>query len=443
MTRVGGRWNVALAVALLVCATGTEGVRAERLYLASDVYAPAAESRFDAAGKLEQVFRNARLAAEAGDIGKALQLTSQVVALDVDHAGARRVLGYRRVGETWAGSYAARRLQRGEIWSPKFGWIKAEDLPRYEAGERPLGSRWISVDEEAARHATIDKGWQIRTDHFRVTTNHSRAAAARLATRLESLYQVWQQLFGAYHLKSSQLLTRFDGKEASGYRSKPFEVVYYRTRDEYNAALRRKQPRIEMTLGIYFDDLRETHFFAGDSNTEGGQDPGTIYHEAVHQFFHESRRAARSVGASSNAWLIEGVACYFESLTEHQDESGVRYFTIGTPAAGRLPAARHRLLVNDYYVPLAELSALGIKEFQQRSDLPRLYSQSAGLATFLMHYEKGKYRSALAKTLQLLYAGRDKPSTLADQTGQNFAELDRQYRQFLESLPLKTADQTR
>ncbi|MEM8947200.1 MAG: hypothetical protein AAGD11_18650 [Planctomycetota bacterium] len=412
-------------------------VRAERLPRVPDIYSP--DRVAPTAPSSTDYLAQARRACEAGSVGEALRLATLAAQVESEEAvTARRVLGYQRARDQWAGRYAARRIAKGEIWNPRFGWIESEDVPRWLDNERPFGRRWISADEDARRHATIDDGWRVRTDHFRVTTNHSRESAAKLAARLEMLYQVWLQQFGGFYLTSGELVKRFDGRETSGYRSKPFEVIYYRTREEYNAALRRRQPRIDMTLGIYFDDTRTTHFFAGDD-----QDPGTIYHEAVHQFFHESRRAARDVGANSNAWLIEGVACYFESLTEHCDGSDVCEWTIGTPTAGRLPAAWHRRMVNDYYVPLAELSALGIQDFQQRNDLPRLYSQSAGLVTFLMQYESGKYRKALVETLQRLYTGRDRPSTLAQLTGQSFAALDQEYQQYLQSLPLDSNSQSR
>ncbi len=434
----------AFAVLLFVLLSPSVLLQAEELSVASDIYSPSKYSPSKANSQsielADQHFRQARAACEAGDVGAALQFATQAVRADPDHADARRVLGYRRIGEHWAGNYAARRLERGEIWNEKYGWIKTEDLARLETGKRPFGKRWITAEEDARRHVTIGRGWKIRTDHFHITTNHSRQEASRLAARLEALHQLWQQLFGSFSLKPTDLLKRFDRKTTSAFvqprRSKPFKVVYYRTREEYNAALRRQQPRIEMTLGIYFDTTQTTHFFADE-----GQDAGTIYHEVVHQFFHESRPSARNVGASSNAWLIEGVACYFESLEERRDKTGQRFFTIGTPTAGRLPAARHRLLVNDFYVPLAELSALGLKDFQQRTDLPRLYSQSAGLVTFLMHSQDSPVRTvkggrpALVETLQRLYAGRDRVSTLEDLTGRSFAELDREYREFIESLP--------
>jgi len=413
----------------------------ELLFVAEDIYSPAAtkvESTISPARKeqAQDCFRRARLACEQDDVGAALRLATQAVYLNPDHEDARRVLGYRRIGDVWAGSYAARRLDKGEIWHSQFGWIPAEDVARYEAGDRRLGKQWISAEDDARRHATIDRGWQIRTDHFRVITNYRRKDASELAVRLETLYQLWQQLFGEFYLDGPTLLRRFDGNSISGYRSNPFHVAYYGSREEYNATLRRQQPRIGITLGIYFDKTRKSHFFAGPD-----QDPGTIYHEAVHQLFYESARSSHHLGALANAWILEGVACYFESLQEHQDPSTGRFFTLGTAGAGRLPAARHRRLVDDYYVPLAELSALGMTDLQRRTDIARLYSQSAGLATFLIHGQDGKYRSALVKLLRLIYTGRDKSTSLQQLTGCDFAVLDRQYREFLEQLPPPAAEE--
>ena len=422
-----------LAILLETDLHGQTLAHGELLFVAPDLYSAQTEGRDKSNhSQAEALLKRSRTACDEGDVAMALQWATRALREAPDHIEARRVLGYRRVGDSWAGNYAARRLERGENWHPKFGWIYPEDLPRWEAGERPFGKRWISAEDDTLRHNTIDDGWQLRTDHFLVVTDHSREAAADLATRLEKLYQIWQQMFGGFYLEPSILVKRFEGQESSGYRSKPFRVNYYRSRQEYNEALRGKQPKIDMTLGIYFDTTRSTHFFAGPE-----QDVGTIYHEAVHQFFQESRSrpAARNVGALANVWLIEGVACYFESLTEHDDSQVGHFFSLGTPGAGRLPAAHHRRLVDNFYIPLAELSAMGASDLQARSDIARLYSQSAGLATFLIHGRNSAYRPATVKLLQAIYAGRDKATSLADLTGQSFADLDQQYWEFLEALP--------
>ena len=144
-----------------------------------------------------------------------------------------------------------------------------------------------------------------------------------------------------------------------------------------------------MTLGIYFDHRRSSHFFAGPE-----QDSGTIYHEAVHQLFQESARSGKHVGALSGAWAVEGVACYFESLTALSSTPQGRIFSLGESGAGRLRAARHRRLVDNYYVPLQELTTLGMTDLRRREDVARLYSQSAGLATFSPDFSPVSSREA-------------------------------------------------
>jgi hypothetical protein len=377
----------------------------------------------------DESFAQAREMSKQGDVGAALRAAARTLMFDPNHADARRVLGYEKHGDQWAGTYSIRQMKDNFIWHPKFGWIAAEDAPQYDAGQRKIGKRWITAEDDAKRHATIDDGWRVRTDHFQVTTNHSREAAAELASRLEGIYQAWLQLCGAYLIEPAELEKRFAGKESSSYRGKPFQVVYYRTRDEYNDALIRQQAQIAKTLGIYFDNTRTLHFFAGED-----QSPGTITHEAVHQFFQESTKSARNVGGLANAWILEGIACYFESLTPVQLAEALQAFSVGTPDKGRLAAAYKNAIQDGFYIPLEELTRLGTSDLQRRSDIAKLYSQSAGLATFFMHYRDGLYRPALMEYLRLVYAGQDKPTTLEEVTGVSFGELDAQYHEFLKSL---------
>lgn len=426
--------------AVLICAEAACGAESSAtgdvLFVVPDIYSATVPVAVNEANqqKAEEIFAQAREASRRGNVGEALRLSARTLVLDPNHADARRVLGYQKYGDKWAGSYSIRQMKDGFVWNRELGWVEADDLARYNAGERKAGSRWISVEDDARRHATIDDGWRIRTDHFQVTTDHSREAGADLATRLESIYQAWLQSCGAYFIEPAELEKRFAGKESSSYRGKPFQVIYYRDRAEYNDALIRQQPRIGMTLGIYFDNTRTTHFFAGE-----GQDAGTITHEAVHQFFQESTRAVRNAGGLANAWVIEGIACYFESLKPAKLAEGLQAFTIGAPHDGRLPAATKRCITDGFYVPLEEFTRMGVSDLQRRDDIAKLYSQAAGSATFFMHYRDGKYRPAFMEYLRLVYAGEDKPTTLQEVTGTSYAELDAQYREFLQSLPHTSA----
>ncbi len=404
------------------------------LFVPADIYNPssAPANRDHEVG--DASFAKAKAAVEAGDVSAALRHASRALAWDPDQADAARLLGYQRVGDRWAGGYAQRMLKTEHAWDRQFGWVKLDELAKFKEGFRPAAGRWVSADEDARRHAKIERGWAVRTDHVLVTTNIDRAAGVELAARLETLYQLWQQLFGEFVVSPDDLKARLAGKETSGFLPKPFHVVYHRTRQEYNDELRRDQPQIDITLGIYFDSKRESHFFAG-----ADQDPGTIAHEAVHQFFYESApHPTRHLAATANVWAVEGAACYFESLVERAVFPRVagRCYTIGTSEAGRLPAARHRRVVDGYYVPLAELTALGMTDLQQRPDVARLYSQSAGLATFFMEGQDGAYRRAFRDLVASIYAGRDTADKLAELTGRSYDELDAQYLKFIESLPV-------
>jgi hypothetical protein len=142
------------------------------------------------------------------------------------------------------------------------------------------------------------------------------------------------------------------------------------------------------------------------------------------------------VGEAANFWIIEGLACYMESLKRQDGQ-----FVLGDPAFVRFHWARHRFLVDGYYVPLAPFASMGMQQFQHQSaeDLSRNYSQSSGLVHFFMHYEGGLYRDAMIEHLSQIYAPGKRitaPQSLAELTGLSFAELDEQYKDYLRAQQL-------
>jgi hypothetical protein len=406
------------------------------LFVAADQYTPAvaavkvADSA--AAEHADALYELAKQAAEAGQSSLAFQWTTEVLRENPDHADARRVLGYVERDGKWLTAYGAKMLDAGKIWDATRGWVSGK-------GEKPASGGGAA---DVARHAEIKNGWQVRTDHFLVTTNHSQAAGAELATRLERLYQVWRQLFAGFYYSDKEMRGLFAGERIARVPSRQFRVFYHRDHDDYVKNLVRRQSMVGDTLGIYFDNIGESHFFAPDDAAKGAKNAtasaltpvATLYHEAVHQLFQESKPTSHRFGEVRNFWVIEGVATYFETLSEHPDARAGLYYTIGESSAGRLPAARERLGDN-YYVPLAELAKLGKSEMQRRPDVAKVYSESCGLAAFLIDGEHGRYREPLVRYLQAVYAGHDNDGTLADVTGRSYEELDAEYRRFMESLP--------
>jgi len=207
------------------------------------------------------------------------------------------------------------------------------------------------------------------------------------------------------------------------------QVVYFHDKQQYVDALKAAQPQIEMSIGFYSDSARTAYFFASD-------DPyiGTLYHEATHQLFRETPPAAVDPGRKNNFWVVEAIACYMESLAEHQLLDGEpygSYITLGGENAGRVPAARKRLLDDGFYIPLRELVSYGMTDLQHDARLPAIYSQISGQAWFLMHADGGRYRGALMNYLIDVYTGHANADTLEKLTGEKFEQLDQQYHAFM------------
>jgi hypothetical protein len=363
-------------------------------------------------------------AAKQRQFALAYELAHQACRENPADERLRKLLGYQKYEDAWYRPWTIRKLKAGSVWRDELGWVLSSHLEKVDAGQRYFQGRWLSPADEAQRRKEIDKGWQVGAEHYTVTTNLNQRSAVALAERLEKFQAAWRQLFVGYLATDKELSAMFASGRPLRQTSQQHKVIYFATREQYNEALRQLQPRIDITLGIYFDTLRQCYFFAGDE-----QDAGTLFHEAAHQLFQETRPVAAGVGRAHNFWALEGVACYLESIEEGPD-----WIAVGGRDAGRMPAARQRLLVDNNYLPLAELTALGLTSLQEHADLPRLYTESAGLATFFMQAEQGRYREPWVRYLTAIYTGRATPTTLAELTDQSYEELDRQYRAFLEKM---------
>lgn len=379
-----------------------------------------------AAGLLEL----ARQAMRAKHASLGYELVLAMLRVDPDNEQGRKLLGFIRYKGRWHTPFEVEKLRKGQVWHEQFGWLPAGYVSRYEAGERYCNGRWISREEETRLRSDMSRAWHVETEHYSIRTNHSLEAGVKLGQRLEQLYRAWQQTFAAYYASPEQLLRLFEGRGAGrGDQGPRHLVTHFRNREEYHRALEGHIPRDVATTGIYLGDMRTAYFFATDD-----EDHSTLYHEASHQLFSETRDVVANIGLRANFWIVEGVACYMESLAQHGG-----FDTLGGTRAPRLAAARHRALADQFYVPLEQLTLLGMPQLQRDPRIAKLYSQSAGLTHFLMHFHDGLYRDALLGYISAVYSGVDRPGTLAELTGKSYSELDREYREFLEQLPIEAA----
>jgi hypothetical protein len=118
------------------------------------------------------------------------------------------------------------------------------------------------------------------------------------------------------------------------------------------------------------------------------------------------------------------------------------HFSVGDPLHSRIHWARVRLLEEDFFMPMAEFTSMGRRQFQFGFDdktLEKCYSQVSGMVHFFLHAQDGAYREAFISHLSQVYSPdkriRDRVRPLDELTGVPFEELDRQYAAYIESLP--------
>jgi hypothetical protein len=363
-------------------------------------------------------------AAGHGHAAEAFPLLVEVIREQPDHEKARRILGYEKYEGRWLTPFEVAKARDGQVWHAKFGWLPAAHVARYEGGERYYNNRWITVDEEQRLRGSSRKGWDIITEHYNIHTTHSLEAGVQLARRLERLYDAWQQLFASFYATDEQLARRFNLQAATRSTPQRHRVMYFRDRDEYLQALERKEQNIGVSTGYYLAAKKTAYFYA-----EEKADLENLNHEATHQLFTEIRPSARDMGRDGNFWVVEGIACLMESLTEAHG-----WHLVGGNDAERLVAAQHRLLVNDFYVPLAQLTTMSMDQLKVDPNIATLYSQATGLTYFLMFADDGRYRAALVAYLSAIYRGQDRAGTLTELCRSNYEELDAQYRDYLKSI---------
>jgi hypothetical protein len=363
----------------------------------------------------------ARRAVKGKQPGLALELALEAIRANPDNESVRRLFGFQKFQSQWRTAYDAKKLRQGLVWSDKFGWLPKSHVKRYEQGQRFRNNKWISAADDAAAHRDIESGWIVETEHYAIHTDSSQEAGVALGQKLEQLYLLWSQLFICYYASENDVIALFDGRARTQGQMPRHQIVYFRDRQEYLASLKPMMPNIDISIGVYMDNTRTAYFYPDPKG-----DDRTLYHEATHQLFHESRPVSPKVGKLANFWIIEGIAMYMESLKVRDG-----FYELGGFDDQRMIAARYRLLNDHFYVPLAELVGYNMEKLQKDPRIATLYSQSAGLTHFLIHYDHAKYRDALVAYLSEVYSAHDTEQTLPKLTAERFADLDQQYKEFM------------
>ena len=359
----------------------------------------------------------------------AMQMIHIALHADPDSEKLRNVLGFEFYNGQWRTDWEIAQLKRGRVNHTQFGWIPEKHVARYESGERYFNGKWISKEQDAREHASINNGWVISTEHYDVQTNHSIEEGVRLSRHLEAFYYVWKQVFIYYTVSTTELAQRLEGKKLR-FKEPRLNFVLFRDRQDYVATLGKNDPNIAISVGFYDNIAQKCYFFMHDGSFPNSEWDmyRTVFHEGTHQLFH-CVKPVNSI-SHNNFWATEAVAIYMETLRQEGD-----YHVLGDQQDVRVLAAKYRFFRSKFYMPFGNIAKLDMIAFQRSPYLKELYSQCGGMGFFLMHHDNGVYRDAFVAFLNEIYMGRTTPRTLFDLLGESPGTLDMQYEKMLEAIP--------
>ncbi|MBQ6158630.1 MAG: hypothetical protein IJJ20_06440 [Thermoguttaceae bacterium] len=343
--------------------------------------------------------------------------------IDPDNAEARAVFGYRLSGGRWLREWEIARSGKGYINDPEFGWITPKEKRRLDAAPEPDDSPKSGKS-------------RIETEHFDLKTTVPRRTAVRLASRLEDFYFVWHLLFYPMSVTEKEAAASVLGKRDAP--AAKHKVILLRDRAEYMREALRLDSNAAISSGGYFPDKKTVYLYLPDTeNDEETPLEVMAVHETAHQLFAETgfipgaaQRRRADPGRESQFWLTEGIACYLETFEETS-----RGWNVGGLKSYRFVRAKERADEPDGLLPIALLAEKGKEAFQRDANPAKLYTESAGLVSFLFHGEGGKYRVSFLKTLQVLYRGGENPELLEEMTGVSYPQLDEEFHAFLRETP--------
>lgn len=337
-----------------------------------------------------RIFNLAKKAAGEGSMAIAYQLVHEVIYHDHGHAAVRKMLGHSRGKDAWrvaAESFKARQAKTDHSFLP---------LAR---GEYIIA----------------------KTPHFIIESTASEARTKALADNLERWHGVWRQVFFEYWGSKKTLGEAIDGKRKFNTPTRKFKVVFFKNKQDYVAKLSELVRGIEVSSGYYSNKQRVSFFYDG-----GKSERETWRHELTHQLFRESRgRSPENAFANNYIWLDEGIATYFESMTELDG-----FVTLGGFDALRTQFARKQALLENRALPIAQLHSLSQSQWQALADA-ELYSQSASVVDLLMNENRGQHQQDLVSLLKVIYKGQARANVFNRKLNIEFADLDLRYAEYL------------
>ncbi len=326
-----------------------------------------AEGRF----QLAQWCRGVRLEAEMKAQAEA------TVALNPDHAGARKLLGYEKVKGQWLS---------GEPLYVAKGWVEYHGQWMPIERRRSMERRQAKLRDLAKQRSDWTKAWVLKTEHYDFKSNCTPRVVEEIA---QSMEVCWKEQSAIFNLSKA-------------WKKVPVEV--YATQEQfmqYSA-----EAGIPMSYGVlgYFawggyqnNGPIIRCFYAGSIDDT----MGTLFHESTHLMMY----TYMNDGGRAPTWLNEGLAVYFEDAQREDKKLNIQAVPFG-----RLWHLQKQFEEGD--ISLDELTSLhGMGQYTGER-----YPQGWALVHFFLYADKAKHRKAFMAYLDALRQQKGKDPQVLFQT---------------------------
>ena len=337
---------------------------------------------------------------ETGDTEKAAGVAREVVRLDPDHAGGRRILDQKKA----AG----------------WGWGSEEDAARLKKGLLPLDGEWKKRARVVKQRRQWKHAWEIESEHFRVRSNLPLERVFELRDLLESFHGLWAGHWAGYLPPAAS--------------PRKHEVLIFAKEAEYQGPLEATDPRhIRGVPGQYSPELKRSTFFDVESLTTGRNRTSGLFelmlHECTHQLMYEAvaLRPQNLEGKGANFWLHEGIAEFYGMHVPGRkglalDKKAIR----GMLRTVHLKQNMSQLLGVSRFDEILGAEFVATDMNQRRTN----YVESGFLVMFLAG---GKHRPGYRRLVREAYCGENRPGLIREMISSDLPALDREFRKFLRS----------
>ncbi|MFH0888723.1 MAG: DUF1570 domain-containing protein [Planctomycetota bacterium] len=268
------------------------------------------------------------------------------------------------------------RDQKGEVKVDAFGWLMKTDAEKVKNGLIKANGKWLPKNEVEKLKAKWEDAWEFKSDHYLLKTNIPFNKAHKALEELETLYDAALNMF--YGL---------DGFELP--KNEFFDIFYFENQEDFQVHTAQCDPNAKEAPGYYNRGDKAVHIWQFDvyrPKSAGGvatNEHGTISHESIHQLLCLGTGSDEGQFNSSHYWASEAMSTYFETMKINN----------GTVSFGNQTVKTLWLKKNlpDMKIGIKNLVNLGRADFNS-SEVQNKYSQTVGLALFLMQHEKYKLR---------------------------------------------------